>query len=232
MNKIKNTVLPLLQIYWVLASRKRNWLLSAGLLLAVLLWGPTIYANLSTRSLRYELDRTPVAVVPQRKVAIVFGAGLYHQAKPTPYLQWRVETAVRLYKAQRVKKLLMTGDNSRKAYDEPSAMAKLAESLGVPKKDIILDYAGLDTYDSCYRAHAIFRVNEAILVTQGYHLPRAVMACNALGIRAIGVNAEHHKGRSWKVMYIIREWLSTDKMITQLIFKPHPTFLGKTEPIT
>lgn len=231
MKKFKRLAAHLISSIWVFTIRNRRWLLIATIIVAVLLWGPTIYANLSTRSLRYDLDRTPIAKVPQKDVVIVFGAGLYHNRTPTPYLRWRVQTAVQLYKAHRVKKLLMTGDNSRKVYDEPSAMAKLAESQGVPRKDIVLDYAGLDTYDSCYRAGVIFQVRSAILVSQGYHLPRAVMACKALGINAIGVDAEHDQGRSWKVMYIIREWLSTDKIVPQLIFKPHPTFLGKVEPI-
>ncbi len=211
---------------------KRYWI---GLLVlvfigATLVWGPTIYANLSTRSVRYDLQKTSISRVPQKDVAIVFGAGLYDGDKPTAYLRWRVETSVQLYKAHRVKKLLMTGDNSRKSHDEPTAMKKLAVSLGVPASDIVLDYAGFDTYDSCYRAHMIFKVTSATLVTQGYHLPRAVMACRALGIQAIGVDARHDDGRSWGANYIIREWLATDKMVPKLIFKPKPV-LGKVEPI-
>lgn len=197
---------------------------------AAILWGPTIYANLSTRSVRYELTRTPASTVPARDVAIVFGAGVYADGTPTPYLQWRVETAVRLYKAHRVKKLLMTADNSTSHYNEPVAMQRAALNLGVPEQDIVLDYAGFNTYDSCYRAHAIFKVQSAILVTQGYHLPRALVACNGLGVPSIGVNAIH-PARSWGAMYIAREWLSTDKIILQLLLKPTPTLLGIPQPI-
>lgn len=206
-------------------------LLAACLLGALVLWGPTVYANLSTRHLRYDLDRTAVANVPQRDVAIVFGAGVTTNGTPTPYLHWRINTAVQLYKAHRISKLLMSGDNSSKHYNEPLAMRKLAESEGVPAKDIVLDYAGLNTYDSCYRAHAIFRVKSAILVSQGYHLPRAVMACNGLGVPSIGVDAEHDHGPSSQTTYLVREWISTDKIATQLVFKPHPTALGQPEPI-
>jgi vancomycin permeability regulator SanA len=208
--------------------------LAAGLCVlagAALLWGPTVYANLSTRSLRYELTRTAAQNVPKKDVAIVFGAGVYPSGKPTPYLQWRVETAVELYKAERVSKVLMTGDNSRAHYNEPVAMGKLAERLGVPREDIVLDYAGFNTYDSCYRAKAIFEVETAILVTQGYHLPRAVMACNSLGVPSVGVNAEHTKGRSWGANYIVREWASTAKISVQLVFKPQPKLLGAPLPI-
>jgi vancomycin permeability regulator SanA len=170
--------------------------------------------------------------VPKRQVAIVFGAGVEQDGAPTPYLQWRIETAVKLYKAHRVQKILMTGDNSSKHYNEPVGMKKYAMKLGVPGKDIVLDYAGLNTYDSCYRASKIFKVTSATLVTQGYHLPRAVMTCKSFGIDTIGVDAEHDKGRTWGVMYIIREWVSTDKSLVQMTFKPSPTILGNPEPIT
>ncbi len=200
------------------------------LLVAVVLWGPTLYANLSTRTMRYELTRTPLSQVPQRDVAIVFGAGVYANGKPSPYLQWRVQTAVQLYKAQRIKKILMTADNSTAHYNEPLVMQKLAEKLGVPGRDIVLDYAGFSTYDSCYRAHAIFQIRSAILVTQGYHMPRALVTCNHLGVSSIGLNAVHPT-KSWSIPYVTREWLSTDKMVLQLFFKPKPVFLGPIEPI-
>jgi vancomycin permeability regulator SanA len=196
----------------------------------VLIWGPTVYANLSTRGERYDLKKTSVEDIPKHKVAIVFGAGIYGDGTPTPYLQWRVNTAVRLYKAGRVEKLLMTGDNSTKHHDEPTVMRSYAIKQGVNKDDIVLDYAGFNTYDSCYRAHAVFKLNDATLVTQGYHLPRAVMTCNDLGVKSTGV-AALNGGRDWAVNYTIREWISTNKATLQLIFKPTPTALGKAEPI-
>lgn len=199
--------------------------IAAILVVAVIVWGPTVYFNLSTRHDRYNLTRTPVSAIPRRQVAIVFGAGLLPDGKPTPYLQRRVETAVKLYKAGRVRKLLMTGDNGIKSHNEPVAMRKLAEQLGVKPGDITLDYAGFNTYDSCYRAHAIFGVSQAVLVSQGYHLPRAIVTCNHLGVQSIGVAALHN-GRDWATTYIIDEWLSTDKAVFQLVFKPHPTALG------
>jgi len=177
------------------------------------------------------LNKVAIDHVPYRPVAIVFGAGIYKNNQPSPYLQWRVNTAVKLYKAHRVGKLLMTGDNSTKHHNEPIVMQHLAEEQGVPAKDIVLDYAGFNTYDSCYRAHAIFKVRSAILVSQGYHLPRAVLACTDLGVSSIGVAAQHPGGRDWGVMYTVREWFSTDKIVLQLIFKPHPTALGTPEPI-
>ncbi len=214
--------------------KKYRWWLSASAailaLFILLLWGPTVYAKLSTSARRYSLRHTQADHIPHRHVAIVFGAGLYDGDKPTSYLRERVQTAVDLYDAGRVDKLLMTGDNSTISYNEPAAMLKLAEKLGVPKEDVTLDYAGRNTYDSCYRARHIFMVTSATVVTQGYHLPRALMTCRGLGIDAIGVAAEH-KGRDFTASYIMREWLSTDKAAYQLIFKPQPTILGKPLPI-
>jgi vancomycin permeability regulator SanA len=206
------------------------WLLGLAVVFSLLLWGPSVYAKLSTASGRYSLSKTPVQDIPHRHVAIVFGAGLYDHNKPTSYLRERVQTAVQLYKAKRVDKLLMTGDNSVTTYNEPAAMRKLALSLGVPSKDIVLDYGGRNTYDSCYRAQAIFKVSSATVITQGYHLPRALMTCRDLGISAIGVAATHQE-RDYTVSYIVREWISTDKIIYQLIFKPKPALLGPALPI-
>jgi vancomycin permeability regulator SanA len=109
-------------------------------------------------------------------------------------------------------------------------MKKWALKLGADDKDIVLDYAGYSTYDTCYRANYIFGVHEAVLVTQGYHLPRAVMTCNDLGIKSVGV-AALRRGTDVEINYITREWLSTNKSTIQLIAKPKPTVLGNPEPI-
>jgi vancomycin permeability regulator SanA len=216
---------------WVIVKKYKRLEIAAVIILALLIWGPSIYANLSTRSLRYNIDKTSIKNVPKKDVAIVFGAGVNRQTgEPTPYLQWRVETAVKLLKAGRVQKILMSGDNSIEKYNEPEAMKKWALKLGADDKDIVLDYAGYSTYDTCYRANYIFGVHEAVLVTQGYHLPRAVMTCNDLGVKSVGV-AALRRGTDVEINYITREWLSTNKSTIQLIAKPKPTVLGNPEPI-
>ncbi len=200
-------------------------------LFIAILFAPICYTFLSTRGNRYDLSRVSITKVPYHRVAIVFGAGIQKNGTPTPYLRYRVETAAKLFKAHRIEKILMSGDNSAANHNEPIAMKNYALKLGVPAKAITLDYAGFNTYDSCSRAHIIFGLNDATLISQGYHLPRAMTTCQDLGIRNIGVIADHPT-RDYTVNYLDRELLSTDKMVFQLIFKPNPTALGKPQIIT
>jgi SanA protein len=127
---------------------------------------------------------------PARPIAIVFGAGVWPGGQLSNVLADRVETAVALYRAGKVRKLLMTGDNRFAWYNEPGAMGEYAEQRGVPAADIVYDYAGRRTYDSCYRARHIFGIESAILVTQAYHLPRALYTCRQMGIDAVGIAAD------------------------------------------
>jgi SanA protein len=137
-----------------------------------------------------------VAAVPPRRVAIVFGAQVLPGGRLSSALAYRVDAAIALYKAGKVERLLMTGDNRTPEYDEPTAMRNYAVARGVPADAIERDYAGLRTYDSCYRARSVFgvRPDEAILVTQEYHLSRALFTCGKLDVRAIGFVAEPFVG--------------------------------------
>ena len=169
--------------------------------------------------------------VPARRVAIVFGAGLWRDGSPTPILQDRVETGAKLYFAGKVEKLLMSGDNSSTYYNEPQAMRQYALSLGVPDAAIVLDYAGRRTYDSCYRAKEIFRVEQAILVTQKFHLARALFLCNALGLDGVGVEANNHTYlKSSLVLWNLRELPATLTAFADILTRPQP-ILGDQEPI-
>ena len=124
------------------------------------------------------------------RVAIVFGARVYGSGRLSAMLRDRVDTAIALYEAGVVDKLLLSGDNSVAEYDEPGAMMAHAIAAGVPVDDIQPDYGGRRTYDSCYRAGAVFQVEKAILVTQEFHRPRALLLCNTLGVEASGVIAD------------------------------------------
>lgn len=175
--------------------------------------------------------RFPVEKAPAERAAIVFGAGLTRSGAPSPVLRDRIETAVELYKAGKVEKLLMSGDNRFVDYNEPGAMARYAAQLGVPEEDIVLDYAGRRTYDTCYRAREIFGLEKAILVTQHFHMPRALYVCNNLGVQSVGVPADGVFLRRYRVYWGVREVLATAAAFWE-IWVSHPLpVLGEPEPI-
>jgi SanA protein len=165
-------------------------------------------------------------------VALVLGAGLNRDGTPGVVLQDRVATASELYFAGKVEKLLMSGDNSTIYYDEPGAMHDYAISLGVPEEDIVLDFAGRRTYDSCYRAKEIFGVDDLIVVTQAFHLPRALFLCNAFDIEATGVPADdaNYRLRSYTYWWF-REILATLKAYWDVTIEHPMPILGEPEPI-
>jgi SanA protein len=170
--------------------------------------------------------------VTAERVVIVFGAGLLRDGSAGPVLRDRVETAVQLYQQGKVQKLLMSGDNRFVNYNEPEAMRQYALDLGVPDEDIVLDYAGRRTYDTCYRASAIFQVDSAILVTQSFHLPRALFLCNSLGVESTGVEANNTYFRKVSRLYWnMRELFATVQAVWDVrVSRPLPV-LGNPEPI-
>lgn len=197
------------------------------LLLVVIGTLPRVFTRLHAGSRLYEPENTP-----NEKVAIVFGAGLYRNGTPTPVLRDRVATATELYQTGKVEKLLMSGDNSTLGHNEPGAMREYAISLGVSDQDIILDYAGRRTYDTCYRARDIFHIDSAILVTQAFHLPRALYTCNMLGVPAVGVPADLRRYRRIsQAFWNLRESAATAVALWQIhVSQPEP-ILGSPEPI-
>jgi vancomycin permeability regulator SanA len=210
----------------------QHWRLICGVLLLstpVTTLALNFYVKTATSNRRYI---NPNQIPPQR-VAIVLGAGIYN-GQPSPMLADRISSAGKLYKLGRVQKLLMSGDNSSEDYDEVTAMQRYAIKLGIPKKDITLDYAGFKTYESCYRAKEIFGVKQAVVVTQNFHLPRAVYLCNHLGIDTEGLGTPDWGSYSQEtvIRYTVREYLSTIKALWQVhITRPHPTYLGPFEGI-
>jgi SanA protein len=173
-----------------------------------------------------------VDAVPAERTAIVFGAGLRYDGSPTAVLRDRVETAAQLYFNGKVEKLLMSGDNSTIDYNEPESMRQYAIGLGIPDEVIVLDYAGRRTYDTCYRAKAIFGLKRAILVTQDFHLPRALYLCNALGVEAVGVQANNiYYRKISRLFWQARELFATFSAVVDVqIARPVP-ILGDPEPI-
>jgi len=179
-------------------------LLAVPITAFALICGLRIWVNARTAGRIY----TNAGEVPPAPVALVLGAGLWRDGSPTPALYDRVATAVDLYQAGRVKKLLMSGDNRFVNYNEPAAMKKLAVQLGAPAEDIVLDYAGRRTYDSCYRAKEIFGVRKVVIVTQRFHLDRALFLCDALGVESVGVVADRRVYQTLR-WWELREVLAT-----------------------
>ena len=188
---------------------------------------PRLFTGLYARSLTYSIEDAP-----RRNAVIVFGAGLWRDGSPTPVLRDRVATAAQLYFAGKAEKLVMSGGNPTIDYDEPGAMRTYALSLGVPEEAIVLDYAGRRTYDTCYRARHIFGIQKATLVTQGFHLPRALYLCNHLGIDGIGVQADLRQyRRSSRTFWNLREIPATLGALWDVhVTRPLP-ILGDPEPI-
>jgi SanA protein len=199
-----------------------------GLVVALLaLAVPNLLARIYAQSRLFPAEQAPSA-----PVAIVFGAGLTRSGTPSAILRDRVETAAALYASGRVEKLLMSGDNRFVEYNEPAAMRDYAIELGIPEEDIVLDFAGRRTYDTCYRARHIFGVQEAILVTQQFHLTRALFTCNNLGVESEGVIAEGRRfRRSAMAFWQLREVAATSVAFWEVwVSRPLPV-LGKPEPI-
>ncbi|MET9292503.1 ElyC/SanA/YdcF family protein [Streptomyces sp. NPDC003077] len=164
---------------------------------------------------------------PSAPVAIVFGAGLW-QGKPTPYLARRLDAAIGLYERGTVRAVLVTGDNGREDYDEPDAMRAYLRAHGVPDRKIVSDYAGFDTWDSCTRAHRVFGVDRAILVSQGFHIRRALTLCGAAGIDAYGVGVTDAHDATWYYGGV-REIFASGKAAAEAVLRPDPHFLGPRE---
>ena len=161
---------------------------------------------------------------------LVLGCAVWADNEPSPMLKDRLDTAITLYKNGIAPKLLLSGDNSIAEYSEPDCMLQYTLAQGVPPEDIFLDFAGFSTYESVYRSHAVFRADRMIVVTQKYHLFRALKACEALGIEAKSVasNQQKYAGRYYREA---REVLARDKDLFKGLIKAKPTYLGDEIPV-
>jgi len=178
-------------------------------------------------------DKTfDVASVPPAQVALVPGAGITADDRPTLALRDRIDGAIELYRAGKVQKILMSGDNSSIYYNEPGAMTNYAIEQGIPESDIVQDYAGRRTYDTCYRAKEIFGLESVIVTTQQYHLSRMVFLCEQFGLNTSGVPVKQSDYLINRyMMWNVREVLATVAAYIDIyILKPEP-ILGSPEPI-
>lgn len=167
--------------------------------------------------------------VPEAPVALVLGAAVFRDGRPSPFLAARLDLARRLYAAGKVQVLLVSGDNLAPEYNEPAAMRRYLIEAGVPAAAIVTDHAGFDTYDSCFRAARVFGVSRLIVVTQAYHLPRAVGTARRLGLDASGVGDESARQfrRAWR-RGTVRDQVACVKTVVDLVTRRTPV-LGQPE---
>lgn len=213
----------------VKTTQKRIWsLLVTGLLLAVVaIFLINSYVNSISKSLIYN----QVAEVPSAYTAIVLGTKVTEDGGLSYYLAERMQTAVELYKQQKIKRFLLTGDHGEKNYDEVNSMKKYLLNQGVPLEAIFLDHAGFDTYSSMARAKAIFQVTDAVIVTQAFHLPRALYIAQNKGIKATGLVADKQERRLTSSLKF-REVFANVKAFIEVNLNVAPKFLGEPIPIT
>ena len=164
------------------------------------------------------------------RIAVVLGAKVWENGEPSHALEDRIITAAELYRSGRVRKILMSGDNPTESYDEPTAMQATAVRLGVPDADIVLDFAGRRTYDTCYRAKEIFGVQKAIIVTQEFHQARSLYLCGNLGVDSIGITANRRRYEGERY-WAFREFFSTASAWFEINFLALAPVGGEKEPI-
>lgn len=177
---------------------------------------------------RYTQEIYTIDEVPEEQVAIVYGAAV-RNGRLTTILRDRMDTAIALYEVGKVQQIIVSGSYNNAYYNEPEAMMAYAIQQGIPAEDIYPDYGGWRTYDTCYRAKHTFGVDQAILVTQAFHLPRAIFTCRALGIEAVGVTADvrTYRGEDW---YAVREFGATLQALVDVIKRDPAPYMDEDSP--
>ena len=200
----------------------------AIILITIIVLGINLYVRISTnKQIIKENDYTELSDVD---CIIILGAGIWED-KPSPMLEDRLLEGIKLYQNSVSDKIIMSGDHGRREYDEVNIMKNYAIEKGIPSENIFMDHAGFSTYESIYRAKDIFEAKKVVIVTQEYHLYRALYIANQLGLEAYGVGADprQYVGATYREL---REILARDKDFIKCIFKPEPTYLGDTIPVS
>jgi len=190
-----------------------------------------MFVVLSNMYIVHNMEKRIVSDAELKKInadcILILGAGVWEGNRPSIMLEERLKMGLDLYKKGFSSKILVSGDHGQTSYDEVNVMKKYLVDAGVPSQDIFMDHAGFTTYDSMYRAKAVFNVNTAVVVTQKYHLYRALYICDSLGIVAYGSDAYPYVSPYGRTQ-LLREWLARDKAIFSCMFKVNPKFLGGT----
>ena len=179
---------------------------------------------------KYILTPEDAANLSDIDCILVLGCGVRDDGTPSHMLEDRLRRGVELYKAGAAPKLLMSGDHGRTNYDEVNTMKQYAIDAGVPSENVHMDHAGFSTYESMYRAADIFCAEKILIVSQEYHLHRAIYLARALGLEAYGVAADY-RTYSGQLYRDIREILARDKDFFVAIFKPDYPYGGETIPV-
>ena len=198
------------------------------IIIAIIVLGINLYVRISTnKQIIKENDYTELSDVD---CIIILGAGIWED-KPSPMLEDRLLEGIKLYQNSVSDKIIMSGDHGRREYDEVNIMKNYAIEKGILSENIFMDHAGFSTYESIYRAKDIFEAKKVVIVTQEYHLYRALYIANQLGLEAYGVGADprQYVGATYREL---REILARDKDFIKCIFKPEPTYLGDTIPVS
>ena len=197
------------------------------IIVAIIILGINLYIILSTK--KQIIKKEDYTKLSDIDCIIILGAGIVED-KPSHMLEDRLLEGIKLYQNNISDKIIMSGDHGRKEYDEVNVMKNYAIQRGVPSENIFMDHAGFSTYESIYRARDIFKARKVVIVTQKYHLYRALYIANQLGIEAYGVGADprQYVGKTYREM---REILARNKDFIKCIFKPEPTYLGETIPV-
>ena len=178
---------------------------------------------------KYILD---INKVPEADTVLVLGAYVFPDGTTSSMLTDRLTVGYELSQSGKAPKILVSGDHGQKDYDEVNAMKSFLKDKGVPGQDVFMDHAGFSTYESMYRARDIFQVESVIIVTQEYHLMRAVFVARSLGLEAYGVPSDRHDYGQAMAMYQLREVAARNKdFLWAKVLKPQPTFLGDTIPV-
>lgn len=205
-----------------------KYVLIAIIILITIVLGINFYVRKSTKDqIIKEDEKTKLTDID---CIIILGAGVWGD-KPSPMLEDRLIEGIKLYKNNTSNKIIMSGDHGREEYDEVNTMKIYAIEKGIPSENIFMDHAGFSTYESIYRAKEIFGAKKVVIVTQKYHLYRALYIANRLGIEAYGVGSDprQYEGATRREL---REILARNKDFIKCIFKPEPTYLGDTIPVS
>jgi len=205
------------------------WFLVLGIIAAITPFGINLWVVQTTASRILTAEKA--ATLSDVDCILVLGCGVRSDGTPTPMLADRLQYGVDLYNAGASGKLLMSGDHGQADYDEVNAMKKYALAQNIPSSDVFMDHAGFSTYESVYRARDIFQAKKIIIVTQKYHLHRALYIAKALGLDAYGVAADP-RTYAGQTARDIREILARNKDFLTSIFQPKPTYLGEAIPVS